>query len=126
MRASSLLSLMSMTDSDPDPTRTETQFRELRTQIHELLGRLDAAVDREAEAMGPRLKKAQERLHELRESSADAWHTIADVHVTGRVPGDDGASRFSPLRAGRGIRTVGFVAGIRRVAYAVGQAARPS
>ena len=45
----------------------------LRAQIAELLKKLETAVGKEAEALRPKLKAAQEKLHELRGTSAEAW-----------------------------------------------------
>jgi uncharacterized protein involved in exopolysaccharide biosynthesis len=55
----------------------EEQLNELRAQIAELLRKLDTAVGKEAEALKPRLRAAQERFNELRKTSAEAWK--ADV-----------------------------------------------
>ena len=55
----------------------EDQIHELRVQITDLLRKLDTAVGKEAEALKPKLKAAQERFNELTKTSAEAWK--ADV-----------------------------------------------
>jgi predicted nucleic acid-binding Zn-ribbon protein len=55
-------------------TRTiEEQLDEIRAQIHEIVTRLESAAGKEAEALKPKLKAAQERLNELRHTSHEAW-----------------------------------------------------
>jgi uncharacterized protein involved in exopolysaccharide biosynthesis len=66
-----------MSDEKPNRKTIEEQLNELRVQIAELLRRLDTAVGKEAEALKPKLKAAQERFNELRKTSAEAWK--ADV-----------------------------------------------
>jgi chromosome segregation ATPase len=56
-----------------DWERLEAQINELRAQIAELLKKLETAVGKEAEALRPRLKAAQDKLNELRGTSAEAW-----------------------------------------------------
>jgi regulator of replication initiation timing len=56
-----------------DRKKFDEQLNELRAQISDLLKRLDTAVGKEAEALRPKLKAAQERLRELKETSAEAW-----------------------------------------------------
>jgi predicted nucleic acid-binding Zn-ribbon protein len=53
--------------------KIEAQLDELRAQINDLLKRLETAVDKEAEALRPRLKAAQQQLHELKQTSLEAW-----------------------------------------------------
>jgi ElaB/YqjD/DUF883 family membrane-anchored ribosome-binding protein len=60
--------------SDQSNRKTlDEQINELRAQIGELLRKLDAAVGKEAEALRPKLKAAQEKLRELKQTSAEAW-----------------------------------------------------
>jgi hypothetical protein len=66
-----------MSDDKPNRKTIEEQLNELRVQIAELLRKLDTAVGKEAEALKPKLKAAQERFNELRKTSAEAWK--ADV-----------------------------------------------
>jgi len=54
-------------------TKVEAQIDELRVQIAELLRKLETAVGKEAEALRPKLRAAQERLNELRGTSVEAW-----------------------------------------------------
>ena len=56
-----------------DRKKFEDQINELRTHISELLRKLDTAVGKEAEALRPKLKAAQKRLRELRQTSGEAW-----------------------------------------------------
>ena len=63
--------------ADENRKTIDAQLEELRVQIRELLKKLDAAVGKEAEALRPRLKAAQEKLFELKQTSAEAWQ--ADV-----------------------------------------------
>ena len=53
--------------------KIEDQLNELGAQIRELLTKLETAVGKEAEALRPKLKAAQEKLNELKETSAVAW-----------------------------------------------------
>ena len=62
-----------MADKHFDRNKLEAQLNELSQQIHELVTKLETAVGREAEALRPKLKAAQERLLELRETSREAW-----------------------------------------------------
>jgi hypothetical protein len=49
----------------------------LEAYIKDLLARrLETAADREAEALRPKLRAAQERLEELRAVSAEAWQDL--------------------------------------------------
>ena len=61
----------------PPVVAFEEQLNELRAQIADLLRKLDTAVGKEAEALRPKLRAAQERFNELRKTSAEAWK--ADV-----------------------------------------------
>ena len=56
-----------------DRKKLDQQLDELRAQISDLLKKLDTAVGKEAEALRPKLKAAQEKLQELKETSAVAW-----------------------------------------------------
>ena len=65
--------LASMADEKPHRKTIDAQLDELRGQITELLKKLETAVGREAEALRPKLKAAEEKLHELRQTGAEAW-----------------------------------------------------
>ena len=56
-----------------DRKTLEAQLQELRDQIADIVKRLETAVGKEAEALRPRLKALQERLHELKQTSGEAW-----------------------------------------------------
>ena len=56
--------------------KVEAQLDELRAQISELLRKLEIAVGKEAEALRPKLKAAQDRLNELKGMSAEAWEDV--------------------------------------------------
>ena len=62
-----------MTENKSNRKAIEDQLDELGAQIRELLRKLDTAVGHEAEALRPKLKAAQEKLHELKETSSVAW-----------------------------------------------------
>jgi hypothetical protein len=62
-----------MTDKKFDWSRVETQIQELQAEIRDVLKRMESAVGKEAETLKPRLKAAQEKLQELRETTAEAW-----------------------------------------------------
>jgi len=53
--------------------KLEAQLEELRIHVRELLKKLETAAGKEAEALRPKLKAAQERLYELTQTSAEAW-----------------------------------------------------
>jgi ElaB/YqjD/DUF883 family membrane-anchored ribosome-binding protein len=56
-----------------DRKKIEAQLNELSRHIHELVTKLETAAEKEAEALRPKLKAAQERLQELKENSREAW-----------------------------------------------------
>ena len=62
-----------MTDEKSDWKKAESQLNELRGQVRELLKTLNTAVGKEAEALRPKVKAAQDKLHELRGNSSEAW-----------------------------------------------------
>ena len=51
-------------------------LNELAAQVRELLSKLENAVGKEAEALRPKLKAAQEKLHELKQTGAEAWEDL--------------------------------------------------
>lgn len=51
----------------------ETQLNDLGAQIHDLLNKVGNEVDKEVEALRPKLKVAQEKLDELKHTSTEAW-----------------------------------------------------
>ena len=65
-----------MADKTFDWTKVEAQLNELRAQVSELLRKLETAVGKEADALRPNLKAAQDKLHELKETSAEAWEDL--------------------------------------------------
>ncbi|HLH31136.1 MAG TPA: hypothetical protein VKY31_08030 [Terriglobia bacterium] len=62
-----------MADEKWNRKNLEEQINELGAQIHDILRRLETAAEKEAENLRPKLKAAQERLEELRKTSAEAW-----------------------------------------------------
>ena len=62
-----------MTDEKSQRKTIENQVNELRGQISELMRKLETAVGKEAEVLRPKLKAAQEKLHELKQTSTEAW-----------------------------------------------------
>src|SRR4030095_10383548 len=54
----------------------EEQLHELKGQIRELIKTLETAVGKEAEALRPKLKAAQAKLLELKQTSAEAWEDL--------------------------------------------------
>jgi chromosome segregation ATPase len=83
----------------------DAQIDELQAQIRKLLTKLETAVGREAEALRPKLKAAQKRLNELRQTSEEAWDDLKpglkraweELHKSL----NQAASRFN--RRGRGV-----------------------
>ena len=65
--------MLALMADEKSHNKIEAQVYELRAQITELLKRLETAVDKEAEALRPKLKVAQERLQELKATGAEAW-----------------------------------------------------
>jgi chromosome segregation ATPase len=65
-----------MSDSKFDRKTLEAQLQQLSAQIAELVTKLETAVGREAEALRPKLKAAQEQLQELKQRSAEAWDDL--------------------------------------------------
>ena len=65
-----------MADDKRNPRTLEEQLAELGAQISELMRKLENAAEKEAEALRPKLKAAQERLHELKQTSAEAWEDL--------------------------------------------------
>ena len=62
---------------DEKPNRSiEEQLEELRAQIRELAAKMDTAMDREVEVLRPKLKAAEQRLRELRETTGEAWKDL--------------------------------------------------
>jgi len=53
--------------------RLEDRINELRAEIAELMHRLETGIDKEVEALRPKLKAAREKLDELAKTSAEAW-----------------------------------------------------
>src|SRR5262245_28347311 len=68
--------LAAMTTEKFNRQKLETQLDELRTEVRELLRKLETTAGKEAEALRPKLKTAQDRLHELRQTGAEAWHDL--------------------------------------------------
>jgi ElaB/YqjD/DUF883 family membrane-anchored ribosome-binding protein len=62
-----------MSDSKFDRKTFEAQLQQLSATIAELVTKLETAVGREAEALRPKLKAAQEQLRDLKERSGEAW-----------------------------------------------------
>ena len=65
-----------MSEEKSNPKSIEDRIHELQAQIAELLRKLDKAIGKEAEALRPKLKAAQEKLHELRQMSGEAWKDL--------------------------------------------------
>jgi len=76
------------------------------------LERLTAAMARGAAAL------------RLDADGGDGWTPLVEIRLHELVPLNQAMLRFSPRRAGRGIRPLGFLNGIRAVVYPVSQAAR--
>ena len=56
-----------------DRKKFEAQLDELRQQIREIVDKVETAVGREAEALRPKLKAAEDRLRELKQAGTEAW-----------------------------------------------------
>ncbi len=65
-----------MTDQRADGPNTEDPLNELRAQINGLRKKLETAAGTEAEALRPKLKVAQNKLRELKETTAEAWDDL--------------------------------------------------
>lgn len=65
-----------MSDEKWNRKKLEDQLSELGAQINDLIRRLETAAEKEAETLRPRLKLAQERLHELKQTSGEAWQDL--------------------------------------------------
>ena len=53
--------------------KMETQLNELGTRINQLLEKVGTGVDRELDALRPKLKAMGEKLDELKHTSTEAW-----------------------------------------------------
>ncbi len=65
-----------MTDQRSDGPNMEDRLNELRAQISKLRRKLETAAGTEAEALRPKLKAAQKKLGELKETTAEAWDDL--------------------------------------------------
>ena len=65
-----------MPDKKSSRNTIDAQIDELQAQIRKLLLKLETAVGREAEALRPKLKAAQDKLNELKQTSAEAWEDL--------------------------------------------------
>jgi predicted nuclease with TOPRIM domain len=65
-----------MTDQRSDGPNVEDRLNELRAQISKLRRKLETAAGTEAEALRPKLKAAQNKLRELKETTAEAWDDL--------------------------------------------------
>jgi hypothetical protein len=65
-----------MSDEKSHHKTIDEQLDELKAQISELVRKLETAVGKEAEALRPKLKAAQARLLELKQTSAEAWEDL--------------------------------------------------
>ncbi len=65
-----------MADQKSSSKKIEEQLHELGQQIAELIKKLETAVGKEAEALKPKLKAAEARLNELKQTSAVAWEDL--------------------------------------------------
>jgi len=62
-----------MADDESYAKKMEAQLNELRAEIADLKQKLETAIDKEKEALRPRLKAAREKLDEVAKTSAEAW-----------------------------------------------------
>jgi hypothetical protein len=65
--------LIFMSDEQSYRKKMESQLNDLGAQIHDLLNKVGSEVDKEVEALRPKLKAAQEKLDELKHTSSEAW-----------------------------------------------------
>jgi hypothetical protein len=65
-----------MSDDKQNPRTLEHQFAELGRHMDELIHKLETATKKEAEAIRPKLKAVQDRLHEFRQNSGEAWEDL--------------------------------------------------
>ena len=62
-----------MADEQSYRKKMETQLNELGAQIQDLLNKVGTGVDKEVASLRPKLKAAQEKLDELKQTSTEAW-----------------------------------------------------
>jgi len=62
-----------MSDKQSYQKKMEAQLDELRTRFNELKNKVGAGVDKEIEALRPKLKAMGEKLDELKHTSTEAW-----------------------------------------------------
>jgi ElaB/YqjD/DUF883 family membrane-anchored ribosome-binding protein len=62
-----------MADEQNYRKKMESQLNDLGAQIHDLLNKVGAGVDKEVEALRPKLKAAQEKLDQLKHTGVEAW-----------------------------------------------------
>jgi hypothetical protein len=86
---------------------------------------LDQAGPRE-ERLARAVEDGQAVLRLQVASAGQSYRDLATIALRAPIELDQGALRFSPFRAGRGIRPVGFVHGLRHAAYAASRLTRPA
>jgi len=62
-----------MNDKESFRRKWEAQLKELNKEIAELVNKLETGIDKEVEALRPRLKAAREKLDHLQQTSSEAW-----------------------------------------------------
>jgi chromosome segregation ATPase len=62
-----------MPDEQSYRKKMESQLNDLGAQIHDLLNKVGTEVDKEVEALRPKLRAAQDKLDELKHTSVEAW-----------------------------------------------------
>lgn len=61
---------------------------------------------------------------EIKPTGSGRWHPVVLIELREPLPLDQGALRFDPFRAGRGVRPAGVIHELRRPVYALAQRAR--
>ena len=56
--------------------KMEIQLNELGTRINQLLDKVGTGVDRELDALRPKLKAVGEKIDELKHTSTEAWRDL--------------------------------------------------
>jgi len=59
--------------SDPSGKSFEAQLNQLKAEIAEMARKMESGIEKEVEALKPRLKAAREKLDELSHTSKEAW-----------------------------------------------------
>ncbi|HYR86713.1 MAG TPA: coiled coil domain-containing protein [Terriglobia bacterium] len=65
-----------MNDKQSYRQRWEAEMKQLNKEIAELVNKLETGIDKEVEALRPKLKAARKKLDELEQKSSEAWGDV--------------------------------------------------